>query len=164
MAKASGTQASKLVSSGAYEYTLLYDGGISLAHGDNEVEDFAATSESLLTWVRLHYEGSLMVDAATAQGRHCTLVCWKQDGAPDLPDVTSGDIIETLRRDGKLFFLKHVFLPGYLTGRSLQWETEFRNVKLRAGERLCWGIYNHGAAVTALYNEFFVLEYRLVTV
>jgi len=163
MAKAKGAAASKLLTAGSYEYELTSSMGIGLAAQGNVVYNFAATAETLLTWLRIHYAASL-VNTET-NGRHVTLVAWKSDGASVCPDITSGDVIELLRRDGKLFFLKHVFFPGPISGRGITWETEFRNVKLRAGERLNWGLYNHGAAVASpKYNEFIVKEYRKVTV
>lgn len=162
MAKAKGAQASKLLTAGSYEYVLTNSQGIGLSSGANTVVDFLAASESLLTWVRCHYHGGFRSEA---QPIDATLCVWKADGAAVMPDITDSDVVETLRRDGKLFFLKHVQIPGVGSGRGLQWETEFRNVKLRAGERLNWGIWDHAGNIAAPgYNEFFVLEYRLVTV
>jgi hypothetical protein len=160
-----GAQASKLLTAGSYEYDLQNDQGITLAVQGNLVADYAATAECLLTWVRLHYQGTLLYDAGSSRPRDVTLCVWKADGAASFPDITDSDVIEKLRRDGKLFYLKHTQVPFYGAPRGLLWETEFRNVKLRVGERLNWGIWNHSSASGAnLYNEFFVLEYRLVTV
>lgn len=162
MVKAKGAQASKLLTAGSYEYALTNAPGIGLALNGNLVADFLAPSECLLTWVRLHYHGSLTV---SPQVIDATLVAWKADGAAVCPNITDGDVIETLRRDGKLFFLKHIQIPCFSTGRGFTWETEFRNVKLRVGERLNWGIWNHTQNIAVpTYNEFFVMEYRLVTV
>lgn len=162
MVKTKGAQASKLLTAGSYEYALTNDQGIGLASGANIVVDYLAASESLLTWVRLCYHCGFRSEV---QPIDVTLCAWKADGAAVMPDITSSDVIEKLRRDGKLFFLKHAQIPGVGSGRGLLWETEFRNVKLRVGERLNWGIWNHAGNIAVPgYNEFFVLEYRLVTV
>jgi hypothetical protein len=166
MAKPKGAQASKLLTAGSYEYELAY-ASPTVAGGSNAVVAYVATAECLLTWVRMHLDLCFLTpDTSTACARPITLVCVKQDATSTLPDITDGDVVELLRRDGKLFFLKHVMLPGYLSGRGITWETEFRNVKLRIGERLVWGYWNHTAAIATAgwLAEKSVLEYRLVSV
>jgi hypothetical protein len=164
MAKAKGSVASKMLTAGSYQYYSVARTGMSLAAGASMLKDHQAASEELLTWYRYQY-WCYLEEADSPGVRFLTVACVKKETGDAIPDVTSGDIVEKLRRDGKLFYLRHfVVKKASWPGGVVHFEVEFRNVKLRVGEVLEMMVYNQGANVASDLCDFTVEEYRLVTV
>jgi hypothetical protein len=160
VAKRKGSLASQMMTAGAYQFAGQYSSGLNLANGLTLVTSYTASGETLLAWSRMQMQfgtGNSPV--------FVSLVCVRRYAADAAFDMTS-EQIEQLRRDGKLFFLKHIWVPSKaVVGYQSKFETEFRNVKLRDTEMLVWYIWNWSAAIAAGAREqLFVHEYREVKV
>lgn len=164
MKKTRGTQASKMLTQGAYEYEVSRGEATNLAaDGVTMVTSFDASVESLLTWFRITGYVSLTVALNTM--KIVSLVAVKAETADPGPSIVDSNVVEKLRRDGRLFFLKHITVKSeHWPGSPYHYEIEFRNVKLRAGECLKVYLWNHDSAAAAGFNYFWVKEYRVVQV
>lgn len=154
------SQAVQLVTSGTYQLDTNWASTQTWnMNATNPLASIDAGSDDILvSWVR--YRGCYF-DSTAPFGAY--IACVRKETADSAPDISDADTIEKLKRDGKLFFFRPIWV-GLDTPDGPRWlEMEFKNVALRAGESLTVYVRNAGPANTTTAYAWRILEYRKVT-